>query len=241
MVNNYLKIQPLLISIPIMLIIVAFALLLYYTYARSVRIQKYLKHRYLSNLEDERKRISRELHDTISVFTISFKSKIQKEIHFSDIQKQDWIEQIINFERNITDLNELLFPTEITHGNLYSALERLSILLSNSGKKVTIYNQSKLDLPKANNIHIYRILQESIINVFKHTENYQVILSMYEEDNTLKAVLSYPSNSAKLDYKNKLTRRGQQILNERLSIVKGTRILNWEEGIMFENFKFNEV
>ena len=98
-----------------------------------------------------------------------------------------------------------------------------------------------MDLPKANIIHIYRILQESIINVFKHTENNQVILSMYEEDRTLKAVLSYQSNSAKLDYENKLTRRGQQILNERLSIVKGTRILNWEEGIMFENFKFNKV
>jgi two-component system NarL family sensor kinase len=236
MADNYLNINPLLFSIPIMLFILAFVLLLYNNYVRYVRTQQKLKHRYLSNLEEERKRISRDLHDTISV-----KSKIQKEIQISNIQKQDWIEQIINFERNITDLNELLFPTEITHGNLYSALERLSILLSNSGKQVTIYNQSKMDLPKANIIHIYRILQESIINVFKHTENNQVILSMYEEDRTLKAVLSYQSNSAKLDYENKLTRRGQQILNERLSIVKGTRILNWEEGIMFENFKFNKV
>jgi signal transduction histidine kinase len=104
MADNYLNINPLLFSIPIMLFILAFVLLLYNNYVRYVRTQQKLKHRYLSNLEEERKRISRDLHDTISVFTISIKSKIQKEIQISNIQKQDWIEQIINFERNITDL-----------------------------------------------------------------------------------------------------------------------------------------
>ena len=92
MADNYLNINPLLFSIPIMLFILAFVLLLYNNYVRYVRTQQKLKHRYLSNLEEERKRISRDLHDTISVFTISIKSKIQKEIQISNIQKQDWIE-----------------------------------------------------------------------------------------------------------------------------------------------------
>lgn len=241
MAGNYLNINPLLFSIPIMLFIVAFVLLLYYTYARSVRLQHQLRNRYLTNLEEERKRISRELHDTMSVFTISLKNNIYQEACFSDIKKQEWTAQIIHFESNITDLNELLYPTEIIHGNLYSALDRLSSLLHKSGKQVSIYNTSQLTLSTKNTIHLYRILQESIINIFKHTENKQVILSLQEEDNMLNAVLSYPSSSAPSNYEHKETRRGQQILQERLSLVNGTRSIHWEEGIIFERFKFGKL
>ena len=65
MVSNYLKIHPLLFSIPIMLIIVAFAMMLYYTYTRSLRLHKHLKTHFLSSLEEERKSLTLKSPATI--------------------------------------------------------------------------------------------------------------------------------------------------------------------------------
>ena len=242
MAGNYLNINPLLFSIPIMLFIVVFVLLLYYTYARSVRLQHQLRNRYLTNLEEERKRISRELHDTMSVFSISFKNYIHQHQAIAASEKEAWQEQIINFEKNIQDINELLYPIELKHGNVYSALERLSMLLSKSGKTLRLHNQcTNFQMPPQSAIHIYRILQESVVNVFKHTENKELILNLFEEEQQLHAVLSYASIEKKTSYTLDKARRGQHILEERLLIINGSRSRSWEEGIIFEKFKFGNL
>lgn len=237
--NKFLNIHPLLYSIPIMLFIVAFVMLLYYTYARSVRLQKQMRHRYLSNLEEERKQISRELHDTMSVFSISFKNYIHHHQSITASEKETWKAQIITFEKNIQDINELLYPIELKHGNVYTALERLSRLLLKSGNTLLLHNQcQRMQLPKQSAIHIYRILQESIVNIFKHTENKEAILTLFEEEQQLHAVLSYARAEKKTNYLNDKSSRGQHILEERLVLINGSRNINWEEGIVFEKFKF---
>jgi two-component system, NarL family, sensor kinase len=237
--NKFLNIHPLLYSIPIMLFIVAFVMLLYYTYARSVRLQKQMRHRYLSNLEEERKQISRELHDTMSVFSISFKNYIHHHQFITASEKETWKAQIITFEKNIQDINELLYPIELKHGNVYTALERLSRLLLKSGNIVRLHNQCEhINLSPQSAIHIYRILQESIVNIFKHTDNKEAILTLFEEEQQLQAVLSYASIEKKTSYTLDKDRRGQHILEERLTLINGSRSMSWEEGIVFEKFKF---
>ena len=239
MVSNYLKIHPLLFSIPIMLIIVAFALMLYYTYTRSLRLQKHLKTHFLSSLEEERKSISREMHDTISVFSISMKNNIQQHEDIKAYEKAAWLEQIIAFEKNIQDINELLYPIELKHGSLFSALDRLCLILQKSGKTVMIINKcSNINIPNQSIIHIYRILQESIVNIFKHTENSRISLSLFEENNELNAIISYHSEEKINTNRYDKNRRGQLILQERLDLINGSRSIAWEEDVVFEKFKF---
>ena len=239
MAGNYLNINPLLFSIPIMLFIVAFVLLLYYTYTRSVRLQHQLRNRYLTNLEEERKRISRELHDTMSVFSISFKNYIHQHQAIAASEKEAWQEQIINFEKNIQDINELLYPIELKHGSLFSALDRLCLILQKSGKTVMIINKCyNIHIPNQSIIHIYRILQESIVNIFKHTENSRISLSLFEENNELNAIISYHSEEKINTNRYDKNRRGQLILQERLDLINGSRSIAWEEDVVFEKFKF---
>lgn len=239
MESNYLKIHPLLFSIPIMLIIVAFASMLYYTYIRSVKLHKLLRTHFLSNLEEERKSISREMHDTISVFSISLKNNIKQHEDIKSHEKEAWLEQIINFEKNIQDINELLYPIELKHGSLFSTLDRLCLILQKSGKTVMIINKcNNINIPNQSIIHIYRILQESIVNIFKHTLNSRISLSLFEENNKLNAIISYHSEEKINTNRFDKNRRGQLILQERLDLINGSRNITWEEDVVFEKFKF---
>jgi len=134
----------------------------------------------------------------------------------------------------IQDINELLYPIELKHGNVYTALERLSRLLLKSGNIVRLHNQCvHINLSPQSAIHIYRILQESIVNIFKHTDNKEAILTLFEEEQQLQAVLSYASIEKKTSYTLDKDRRGQHILEERLTLINGSRSMSWEEGIDF--------
>lgn len=133
--------------------------------------KKYLKY-VIKTQEDERSRISRELHDTIAQdmrYVGLLLSKLPENEILKEVQKyqSDCINQIRNLCYNFA-------PPDIKKGNLQNALQTLItdfLQKSDIDLRLTILENVNFKVfEKEELLHIYRIVQESISNIEKHAK-----------------------------------------------------------------------
>lgn len=146
---------------------------------------KELNHDILSAQEDERGRVSRELHDSISQMLVSIKytfehsnlllSKMSKSKNYDEIETvQDDIktglEKLLEATHEVRRISHALRPSQLDDLGLGPALENLVDDFSkNSGIKTTITApRFKGSLPANVKISLYRICQEALTNIEKH-------------------------------------------------------------------------
>ncbi|MCF6189739.1 MAG: cache domain-containing protein [Cocleimonas sp.] len=141
-----------------------------------------LTHKTVNFQEDERKRVSRELHDGINQLLVSIrykldnaKSKILKQ------SPQDEISHVIDDADEIlsTSIQEVrrisrdLRPTLLDDLGLSAAIDSLSSDFSkrNNIEVTTENNCQKQRLPQEVETAFYRIIQEALTNIEKHARN----------------------------------------------------------------------
>ena len=242
MVEEFLKNHWLiLINIPVFAVSIGSFLILFGTYNRYTRINKNIRVKFLSDLEKERRKISRELHDSVSPFTILLKDYFS---NLSEIEgtktKEEWQREISNFEQYIAKVNETLYPSEFLEGDLYSALYAHVNSFNDSHLNISLWIEEKPKIHRRYGIQIYRIIQESIVNVAKHTDSKHLTIYIDQEKNKLKIVLSY-SNSQSVSSKYFSGKRGKKIIDERMQIVNGVKEVVSSEDTISEVFSFNIV
>lgn len=198
---------------------------LYYLYSLKIREkQASFSRQLIENIEEDRLRISMDLHDDIGQSLSMIKSKIS---HSKCNQEDKMLE---------TELSRVIEQTREISRNLYpSYLEKIGLVRSIARLMENVQTSSLLEcsfdvvetvetLPIGTKTHIYRILQECTNNTIKHAKASALKISISEEGNEF--VLVYQDNGIGLTAKQK---NGLGLL----SIQERTKIING--SVSFEN------
>ena len=185
--------------------------------------------------EEERKRLSRELHDdlgqaliahALSLQNLQLELPLQPELLNSrlDILIADTNQTINRMHRLAHDIR----PTLLDTLGLRSALETYCREFSfRTGIPVIFEADLKLpDMPDVYSITLYRILQEALTNVIKHSHARQVWVELYIEEQNI--ALTIQDNGIGLTIEEDNSRNGIGItsLRERLTLVGGELVIS---------------
>lgn len=231
-----------LLSIPLTISFVVGITLVYFNHQRSIRAQKKLKSHFFQQVENEKIKISRELHDSISPFTIPLKEFIKKRGIFNEENNKQWLAEIERFETYLSNINNSIFPSELLEADLFNALEKISNRLSSDTAKIEVYTEVSAVVSKSNAIQVFRIIQESLINAIKHSQSEYITLLNTQKDNLLICSLSYETTSNHFEaYSKKSSRRGLKIINQRIDLISGKHEISKEGNIITEKFIFKDI
>jgi len=231
-----------LLVIPLGIITFTGFMLIYYHRIRSLKLQKKLKERFFHEVESEKIKISRELHDAIAPFTLPLKEFIVNDGTFNSENKNNWLQEVNKFETYLTQINENIFPAELLEGDLFEALQKLKTRLSTASTKIEIHSDIYDTITKSNSVQVYRIIQESLINAIKHsgTPLISVINSQTEKDLTCLITYEYFPENNEPDI-NKIHRRGQKIIKHRLELLSAKHDIKFTDNIKSEKFIFKDI
>lgn len=209
------------LSIGIALIVLIIVVgLVSYKYSVKLREKQALFSRQLiENIEQDRLRISMDLHDDIGQSLSMIKSKISH----SKCNQEDKILE--------TELSRVIEQTREISRNLYpSYLEKIGLVRSIARLMENVQNASKLEcsfevsdrvdtLPIGTKTHLYRILQECTNNTIKHAKASALKISISEKNDEF--LLIYQDNGIGLTTKQK-NGLGLLSIKERAKIINGT-------------------
>ena len=209
----------------IMLIITGF--LIFYIYKRKGQQFKALKER-IDGIEEERGRLSRELHDGVISELSAILMKLKTSTSDST-QSYNTLSILQELEKSITDLRNTshnLLPDIIAQAGLIDAIRYFCKRISQAGVfEVTVLSHGSLpSLAPSFQLNIYRILQELLSNIHKHSNAGKVLLQFNVTSSQLYITIEDNSSATEI----KTARTGEGIgnmnINSRLNATKG----NWE-------------
>ena len=141
--------------------------------------------------ENERSRISRDLHDTVTQdirTALLYAHKLNESNEFSQEQK-DLLLKIQKIEeenlRNIRNIIRNLTPSEIESASIVQLLSELCETTNESGGiECKFYAEDPSLFAKLNTeqkLHVFRIVQESVNNALKHSKASEISVIVREE------------------------------------------------------------
>lgn len=233
--DQILKTRNLLItflSILSVLIVVLFLLILWVVKNRKKREVIELKEKnqrefvksLLQSLEDERKRVSMELHDSVGQILVVAGRNIAN-------QQFDHVAPMLqNALNEVRTISQGLHPYVLEKMGLQDAILNLIHAADNSND---LFIESEVDLShsqlsKEQEIHVYRIVQELISNCLKHAQSPSLQIEIESNDEQIKIFMSDNGigfDTHQLD-KKKTMSLGMKTLHERVELLKGT--INFE-------------
>jgi len=194
--------------------------------------------------EEERARLSRELHDTIAqdLRYLSLEmNKIAKTENISEREKlcEDAASLQSDLIRKVRDICDYLVPPDFRFQGLSDALSGLCL---NFGKRtgkdcrIDITGEIKPDYPdQEKQLQIFRIVQEALINAEKHAEASEVIVLLRSDpDGSLKIGISDDGKGfnppRKYDHQYKGEHLGIRGMEERAALLGGVLEIKSEPG-----------
>ncbi|MCX6277769.1 MAG: sensor histidine kinase [Bacteroidetes bacterium] len=177
--------------------------------------------------EMERQRLSRELHDGIGQLLIAIKLRMEsllyqdgKEIKNSIQELKKYFDQIIDEVRRIS--NNLMpsvleaFGPAIAFRNLFADTEELS------GLKIHFEAKGDFDnLDKKIKTYIYRLTQEALSNIVKHSQAREVWVNLKLKNDLLTLVIRDDGKGFNPETAGKEGGNGIHNMRERASLLKG--------------------
>lgn len=179
----------------------------------------------IKSVEQERKRISGELHDSIGQSLLLIKNKI-----FLSKQKTEDIELVDDAIHEVREISQALHPYRFEEQGLVNSLRNIiskfqansTIFYSDNFEEV-----SNLPIKEEHQIFVYRMLQECLNNVEKHSKAKACNLSIEIKKNTV--LFTVRDNGIGFDLtegRGKLNSLGMKTLKERAQIVGGQLLID---------------
>ena len=144
-------------------------------------------------VEKERKRIARDLHDTVSQelfaanMILSGVAAQALELEKSQIQQQlNGVSDILGTAQN--DLRVLLLhlrPTELEGKSLVEGMEMIFRELKEKSNLTVVFHHNDVSIPKDMEEHLFRIVQEIVSNTLKHARAQQMDVFLHQEGKQL--------------------------------------------------------
>ena len=151
----------------------------------KIRHEEFSK-KLIESQEGERKRIAGELHDSLGQNLMIIYNEIQQFFQKNKSVPKDLENLAPDVKETIEEVREIarnLHPYQIDQLGLTKAVKSIIKKLSNSTKINFDSNIEFIDnlLPSEQWIHIYRIVQEALTNIIKHSGATEVIIELKKE------------------------------------------------------------
>ncbi|MFK8058914.1 MAG: 7TM diverse intracellular signaling domain-containing protein [Polaribacter sp.] len=175
--------------------------------------------------ENERSRIARELHDGVvqQIGSVILKSRniLSKMNLLQTEESQELLESLENSNQDLRTISHQMMPRALKELGILSALNDLlenSLGYSNVKYSLEHFNIDER-LPQKIEITIYRIVQELINNIIKHSKASEVSVQLFNSNNTI--ILIVEDNG--VGFSSNKSKKGIGLLNisSRLDMVKG--------------------
>ncbi|MCB0479330.1 MAG: sensor histidine kinase [Crocinitomicaceae bacterium] len=140
---------------------------------RSTNAKKRMEQKYASNLiseiEDERRRISSDLHDHIGLNLIMVKNQLSERI-----ENDKLVKEVSNIVEDVRKISRNIYPSELNKLGVKKSIEAMFDKIENSTGILTSYEIEDLDqvnFNKGEELILYRIVQELSNNSIKHSKS----------------------------------------------------------------------
>ncbi|MHC1776183.1 MAG: histidine kinase [Lentimicrobium sp.] len=186
--------------------------------------------------DQERQRLSRELHDGIGQSMIAIRLRLAAiENGLPEKLKQNY-QSVISLTDNLIDevraISNALMPPSLAEFGLMPAIRNLCYnLTETNGIKTVLDGEIPAQvLGRKARLYIFRILQESMNNAAKHAEATQILISINTDNNLLK--ISISDNGKGFDQQSSCVLKGHGLNNirERASLMKGEASISSTPG-----------
>ncbi|MEZ4937158.1 MAG: ATP-binding protein [Crocinitomicaceae bacterium] len=192
---------------------------------RNTNAKKRMEQKYSSNLiseiEDERRRISSDLHDHIGLNLIMIKNELN-----ANPSNDKLVKEVTNIVEDVRKISRNIYPSELNKLGVKKSIEAMFDKIENSTGILTSYELEDLEevnFNKGEELILYRIVQELSNNSIKHSKSKSIRLVA---QTTLKKLnLEYRDNGIGFD-KSKImeTSKGMGLRNiiNRVEKIGGT-------------------
>lgn len=216
----------------IILLIISILSLSIITYLLINKIQlkrkKVLKEEYAQKLlltqEKERKRIAKDLHDGLGQSLLIIKNKLNvKDIKPVEGLVVDAIEEMRNISRT-------LYPFQLENVGLITALKKLINQLDNIYEDIYIFgdfDEIKRDLSIEQEVNIFRIIQEGVTNIIKHSKADSAQIKLISNKNQIQIIIK--DNGVGFNFSqsyNEHKSLGLKTIKERVKFLNGSLKIN---------------
>ncbi|QMW03702.1 sensor histidine kinase [Spirosoma foliorum] len=203
----------------------------------ELNYQQEVVYRTLDAVEDERKRVARDLHDEVGAALSAMRLLVGQlvqtspptaEINDLTTRFKGVIDNTMDSVRRIS--NDLL-PQGLNELGLTYALEGLcesAMDLADVTIELTV--DAEIDLPARTNLIVYRLVQELLNNAIKHAEANDIQLSLNRQNNQL--TLLYTDDGKGFDYEQAYQKRslGLKNIETRAQMLQGTVTFETQPG-----------
>jgi signal transduction histidine kinase len=202
---------------------------------RYVKLQKERVMNEIVTLENERKRMAYDLHDSLGPILSSVKLNINSiEANLPEdkalINKASaHIDEVI---RNMRAISYNLLPITLERKGFFEALrEFIDYSAANSKLPIQLLFKHSVEVPKEKQIHIFRMLQEIIHNSIKHAKakNLYIVFG-YEEEQIIIVTKDDGVGFDQAAVKEKSTGLGLKSIESRADILNGKVMLESSPG-----------
>lgn len=196
---------------------------------RSEWQSRELNRHLIQTREEERKRIARELHDDfgqrIAFLRMDLEMGIQEDasLNFGGFPTR-WRSVLAGLEElglDIQQLSHRLHSSKLQYLGLIPALKNLSAQVEKRhGVKIDVQaNDPVADVSRENELCVYRVAQEALHNIVKHSGADQAVIALSSNGSILRMEVS--DNGRGFDQAEPLQGLGLASMRERLSIAGG--------------------
>ncbi len=178
--------------------------------------------------EQERQRLSRELHDGIGQSLVAIRMKLESldylpeqeiKANLSDIRRQ--FDQIINEIRRIT--TDLMPPVLDEFGLVIALFNLCEDTGRASGIKVKFEHRIKThDWNKKIQTYLYRIIQEAINNIVKHSSARQAYIKLLQDNEFVYLSIQDDGKGFRIHDQDRHGGHGIHNIQERVKMLGGT-------------------
>ena len=218
-VENKNKTQQLTFGIISMLVLFA-CILFYRSYANAKHrefVQQGFSQELIKAQEQERTRISKDLHDSVGQQLVLLKWKTQAlDQPELSLLVQNTLEEVRHISRD-------LYPITLTKLGLTSSIQKLLFELDETTDLFVTLEIDDVNtrFDDVETLNFYRFIQESVSNVIKHANASTLFVNILKQKNGIKVLIRDNGNGFDIDDTITLNSLGLKTMTERINILKG--------------------
>jgi two-component system, NarL family, sensor kinase len=177
---------------------------------------------FINGEENERSRLSKEIHDGLGPLLTALRLQIQA-FHLEASQKKTLLQHLDETIKETRRMSNNLMPSVLEDFGAGEAIGNLVNQLNSSSSLNIRYNKDTLEksgIPKAVNIVLYRIAQEALNNAIRHARATEIRISLTEFEEHVSLFIS--DNGHGFDQNAIFSGNGLRNMRERVKLVDGT-------------------
>jgi len=231
----------LLIGIPTLFVLMVYFLIMIFRYHRQIkaaRLERYGED--IDALEMERERIASELHDDFASSLATLRMEVARLIPPGE-KNHDKIpgikQEVDSMVERMRDMAHELMPRELRRRGLSKALDFLIARIETSSGIGIQYRNDIGEVDRKKSLHIYRIIQEVINNVLRHSDASSVELNLWRSSGKIHFIIS--DDGKGFDVKEQSARgngAGLYNISARMQLMQGRMYITSEpnSGTIYE-------